>query len=53
MIGSLCKILPKVLANRLRMVLPDIIFDIQGAFVDGCKILDSVRVQGIGGNVLT
>lgn len=44
LIGSLYKILAKVLANSLRKVLPKIISDIQGAFVDGSQILDSVLV---------
>ena len=44
LIGSLYKIVAKVLANRLRKVLSYIISDIQGAFVDGCQILDSVLV---------
>ena len=42
LIGNLCNILSKVLANRLRMVLPEIISDIQGAFADGPQILDIV-----------
>ena len=33
-----------MLASRLRTVLSDIISDIQGVFVDGCQILDSVLV---------
>lgn len=44
LIGSLYKILAKVLANRLRKVLPEIISEIQGAFVDGRQILDSIIV---------
>lgn len=41
LIGSLYKILAKVLDNRLRKVLPEIVSEIQGAFVDGRQILDS------------
>lgn len=42
LIGSLYKILAKVLANCLQRLLPDIIFENQSAFVDGRQILDSV-----------
>ena len=45
LIGSLYKILAKVLANRLCKVLPEIISEIQGAFVDGRQILDSIIVS--------
>lgn len=41
LIGSLYKILAKVLVNRLRKVLPEVISDKQAAFVDGRQILDS------------
>lgn len=44
LIGSLYKILAKVLANHSRKVLPKIIYDIQGAFVNGRQILDNVLV---------
>lgn len=44
LIGSLYKILAKVLDNWLRKVLPEIISEIQGAFVDGRQILDSVVI---------
>ena len=44
LIGSLYKILAKVLANCLRMVVPEIISDIQGAFVNGRQILESVLI---------
>lgn len=36
--------LSKVMANKLRKVLPDIILDNHGAFVDGHRILDGVLV---------
>lgn len=47
LIGGLCKILAKVLSNRLRRVLPEIISDIQGAFVDDRQILDSVLIARV------
>ena len=45
LIGSLYKILVKVMANRLWMVLPEIISNIQGGFVDGRQILDGVLIS--------
>lgn len=42
LIGSVYKILTKVLAGRLQKVLPNIISPPQGAFVQGCQILDGV-----------
>lgn len=45
LIGSLYKILAKVLDNLLRKVLPEIISEIQGGFVDGHQILDSVVIE--------
>lgn len=42
LIRSLYKILAKVMASRLRTVFPDIIYYIQGYFVDGRQILDSI-----------
>ena len=47
LIGNLYKILAKVLANRLRKVLPEITSENQGAFVDGHHILDIVLLLTI------
>jgi hypothetical protein len=44
LIGGIYKILAKLLANRLRLVLPTIISPSQNAFVQGCQILDSVFI---------
>lgn len=44
LIGSVYKILAKVLAGRLRKVLPTIISHSQGAFVHGMQILDGVLI---------
>jgi hypothetical protein len=44
LIGSVYKLLAKVLANRLRMVLDGFISESQNAFVGGRKILDSVLI---------
>lgn len=44
MVGCIYKILSKVLANRLRKVLPNIIGDTQAAFVGGKQILDGVLI---------
>nr|GEX12675.1 RNA-directed DNA polymerase, eukaryota [Tanacetum cinerariifolium] len=43
LIGSLYKVIAKVLANRLVTVLDDIVDEIQSAFVDFEKAYDSVR----------
>ena len=44
LIGSIYKILAKVLAGRIQNMLPDIISKEQGAFVKGRQILDGVLV---------
>lgn len=44
LIGSIYKILAKVLASRLQKVLPTIISQAQGAFVHGRQILDGLLI---------
>lgn len=44
LIGSLYKILAKVLSNRLKLVMPRIIGEVQSAFVGGQNILDGVLI---------
>jgi len=45
---SLCnviyKLVTKVIANRLKLLLPDIIFNTQGDFVQGCLISDNILI---------
>ena len=44
LIRSVYKLLSKVLANRLRLVLDGVISESQNLFVGGCQILDSVLI---------
>ncbi|CAL5404238.1 unnamed protein product [Camellia sinensis] len=44
LIGSLYKILAKVLANRMKKVMPMIISEVQSAFLGGRNILDGILI---------
>jgi len=44
MVGSLYKILSKVLSNRLRRVMPSVISETQSAFIHGRQILDGIVI---------
>jgi len=44
LVGSLYKVLAKLLANRLRSVIGSVISDSQSAFVKGGQILDGILV---------
>jgi len=43
-VGSLYKLLAKLLANRLRVVIGSVILDTQSAFVEGRQNLDDILV---------
>ena len=44
MVGSLYKVLSKVLANRLRVVMSNVISETQSAFIHGRQILDGILI---------
>ena len=44
MLGSVYKVISKILANRLRIVLPNLIDESQSAFVNGKQILDGALI---------
>ncbi len=44
LIGSIYKLLAKVLANRLKLVLDNVISESQNSFVGGRQMLDSVLI---------
>ena len=44
LVGSVYKLLSKVLANRLRVVMDNLISETQNSFVGGRQILDSVLI---------
>lgn len=44
LVGSMYKILAKILANRLRLVIGSVISDSQSRFIKGRQILDGILV---------
>ena len=44
LVGSLYKVLAKVLANRLRIVIGSVVSESQSAFVKGKQILDGILI---------
>jgi hypothetical protein len=44
LVGSMYKILAKILANRLRLVIGSVVSDSQSAFIKGHRILDGILV---------
>nr|GEX05119.1 RNA-directed DNA polymerase, eukaryota [Tanacetum cinerariifolium] len=47
LIGCFYKIIAKILANRLSMVISDLISDVQSAFVSSCQILDGPFILNV------
>ena len=44
LVGSMYKIIAKLLANRLRMVISSVVSETQSAFVKNCQILDGILI---------
>ena len=44
LVGSLYKILAKVLANKLRQVIDSVVSDVQSAFVKNRQIIDGILI---------
>jgi hypothetical protein len=44
LVTGVYKIIAKVLANRLKVVLEKVVLDSQNVFVGGCQILDSILI---------